>query len=293
MLGKFLKLTPILTLFIFANANAQFEKVGGHWENEDSLRMGIRAESSGNYIITNPTNRFNFLDNNRRFSVRILGDTLRFGNDIVAMRDTIPIDTVYFENFHDFKIITCTDSTLVIVPISPQSIKLLKNRDTLRLSRIDYQLEKSVAFEKLILNHVAPKDYIYENEEDDKTSFYLEIDKKKNIYIDGTFYKDLGGWTTLQGWRYPSYYVIDNSLTGKFTGTLPDSIYDEIMHQLKLNAKYSLMEPILSDSIYSYGFTVIYSNTQQKFTRGFDNFNMDYFLSTINKKLKLTRVIEK
>ena len=77
MLGKFLKLTPILTLFIFANANAQFEKVGGHWENEDSLRMGIRAESSGNYIITNPTNRFNFLDNNRRFSVRILGDTLR------------------------------------------------------------------------------------------------------------------------------------------------------------------------------------------------------------------------
>jgi len=254
------KIFTILIIFIWTNSFGQFDKLKGTWISSDQDLISI--EEADGIIWGKLSNKFE--------------------NNWTELDSSSCIDSLkFFENNkpYFFKIISKTDTFLIIKPISDYSYKFFQYRDTIKFIRQEHTIDTTIKFEKIV----------YHTTDDCLTPFYcpeinLQIDNTKNIYFNGVFYKE--------------NYEIDSNYTGQFTGKLNNQIYDELIHFIRTCNLRTLTfsDKWFADDSPERTF-IIYFNGQRKYLKStvppFIVDKLIEFLDTINSRIDLIRTREK
>ncbi len=243
----------LLLTFISTHVNCQnlFESYRGIWINERHEVLMILDTLKG------ANNRNNDLSGDRpaffRYSFSYNNDTLNFRN---SYRNYLGDQS----DLYSFKVLSINDSFLTVRPLSSFSKTMFSNRNSIKFIRQEYAVDTSLKFEKLVYNlgsscFPGPCDGIY-----------LEINSKKEIYLDLLFYKD---------------FSVDSLKSGSFSGIMDDSLYSKFINLIQTCNLSTLM---FSDSEGNDGQIVdfiFYYNGKEK------------HLKSIHSKLVLNRVANK
>ena len=201
-----------LVLLCCLTASAQkhkFNYLGGNWNSGDSISIFIDNYSTTQSWLFNKTKISNF-------EIFIKGDTISFRNVHIGPYT----DTIWWNNYHDFKIISSSDSSMSIIPISELAKHKFENIDTIKLRKQNYYYDKSLVFEKLY--------YKYPSYYGTVSISYYSIDSNF-IY-------------TYQNIQYPNssnddptieFNTSDSVVKEKFTGQLHDTTISELIYLLR------------------------------------------------------------
>ena len=195
----------IALLFMYSNARAQHHLLKGSWvtpAQEHLLIIDTTSSTYYNYF----TNSELHEDHGRLY---IIGDTLSFLKTYTRYSNKI---TTAHKDRYDLKIITLTDSLLVVSPVSTFSKKFFLNQDTLYFQRQDYTIDNTFRFEKIIFHTTR----CYGSCD----VYHLEVDRSRSFKLHKAFMYN------------QETYLEDSIAEGYFTGELPDSLFQPLLHAL-------------------------------------------------------------
>ncbi|GLU55253.1 hypothetical protein [Dyadobacter frigoris] len=194
--------TTILALITFSGSvcTAQPEALRGTWisPEQDVVEILNTGLDSANYLS-------NKLLKEESFNLFILGDTLSFQQIYTSSFTQHKIE---YTNRYDLKVVSVNDSILVIMPVSNFSKAYFQERSILVLKKIDYLVDKTIVFEKLIYHASSAWG---------GPTIALQVDSSKNLYMD---YKNNTG---------ESKYL----QSGNYSAVLDVETYNELIYHLQ------------------------------------------------------------
>jgi len=209
------------------------------------------------------------------------------GMQFYQYRDTLSFQDQYYSsatnyqklyiNRYDLTIINQTDSTLTVKPSSKLSKKFFNDRTTLAFIKQEFNTDKSIHFEKIIYHTTSCFGSC--------PTIDLEIDNKRNIYIDGQFYKD------------DSMFENDTIKSGQFIGKLNDALYNELVTIIQTSNIKTLTFPERDGADAPVTTLIIYYNGKRKYLKSMFPptiaSKLIQYLYQINEKANLIRTTEK
>jgi len=254
----------ILTILICTTSYGQLEKLRGTWITPEQDLIFIGDTLNNGFINSNKLS--NRLLENKYVGLNIHGDTLNF-QDIYLYNDSI------FRDPFDFKIILNDKKSLVVKPISRFSKRFFQDRILIKFTRQEFTTDTTIKFEKIV----------YHNDGDCFMScprIYLEIDHKKNIYLEAEYFKN--------------DFKRDSLLSGNFTGILSKTMYFELIHLIQTcNLRTLSFDDNINIDDAPQRTMIIYFNGQRKYLMSKDPpFIVDdliKFLENVNIRAQLTR----
>lgn len=230
------QIKSISLLFVLLNcitASAQkhkFNHLGGVWNSGDSISIFI-----DNYNSSSPSFLF-YKSKIGNFDIIVKGDTIRFRKVNIGPYT----DTIWWDNYHDFKIISSSDSSMHIIPISDLAKHKFNNIDTIKLRKQDYFYNHSLVFEKLFYKHPSSSGPV--------SISYFYIDSNFNYSYQNVLYPNqYNDDPTIE------FNTSDSVIKEKFTGQLHDTTISELIYLLKTCGISSdkFVERSFLDTIYS------------------------------------------
>jgi hypothetical protein len=260
----------ILTILIWTTSYGQFDKLKGTWISSSQdvmvINDSINGYSNSNMLCTATEDKGMYF-----FLCR---DTLSFQDQYYSSETNY--QKLYI-NRYDLVIVNKSDSTLTVRPSSKLSKKFFKNRTTLKFIKQESNKDKSIHFEKIIYHTTSCFGSC--------PTIDLEINKNRNIYLKGAFYKE------------NSEYKIDSIKTGQFMGKLNETLYNELINILQTCNLKKLTFPERDGQDAPVTTLIIYYNGQRKYLKSMFPPTIAYklirYLYYINEKANLTRTKEK
>lgn len=205
-----------------------------------------------------------------KLDVYLRGDVLSFQKKYYTVESNFEKEMI--DSF-DLKIISQNSKSVVLKPNSKSAVSFFKTKKKITFTKQEFLVDTTIIFQKIVFH---------------TTGCYgacpiidLEINKEKEIYLNGTFFKDF------------SMFDIDSTLSGQFRGTIDESLAKRLTFLLQtcnlktLKVNENLEPEMAVTSI------IIYFNDEKRAFK----FNVTpailteliEFLSAINQDAKLTR----
>lgn len=228
---------PVLLFFIFfffSHLYSQLNELKGIWVSSELDCIAIRD-------ITNKyddSNTLGIADKDQSVNVFLYGDTLSFQKKYYTSESNFTKEMI--DSFN-LIIISSNEKYLTLKPISTLAKKFFNNRKKIKFIKQEINVDSSIKFEKIIYH---------------TTGCYgscpvidIEINNQKQIYLNGTFYKDF------------TMFEVDTTLSGKYIGELSDLLYNELndylktcsLKKLNFSENKSLEDPITTLILYYNG----------------------------------------
>lgn len=197
---KKLVVATVVALMTFsAAAFAQPKLLKGTWisAEQDLIEILNTGRDSVNYLS-------NKLLNEERLHLFISGDTLSFQQIYTSSFTQFKIE---YTDRYDLKVVSLDDSILVVRPVSDLSKTYFQNRALISLKKKEYNIDKTIVFEKLVFHSMWSGPTIA-----------LQIDSSKNLYMN---------------------YINTNRdaknglASGNYSAVLDDDTYNELLNLLK------------------------------------------------------------
>jgi hypothetical protein len=194
----------LLALLLFLSSRPSFaqpEMLKGTWitAEQDLIEILEVGRTSSNYMS-------NKLLNENHFHLFVFGDTLSFQH--IYTNSLTQFKVEYIDRY-DLKIVSCSDSILIIRPVSKFSKTFFQNRPVLKLKKKQYLVDKTIVFEKLVYH--ASRAW-------NGPTVAMQVDSNKNLYMRYT--NNTGG--------------LDRGLaSGNYKAVLDDDTYKELIKQLQ------------------------------------------------------------
>ena len=260
----------ILTILIWTTSYGQFDKLKGTW-----------ISSSQDVMVINDT--INKYSNSNMLCTATRDEGMLF----YLYRDTLSFQNQYYSsatnyqklyiNRYDLIIVNQTDSTLTVSPSSKLSKKFFNNRINLKFIKQEFNKDKSIHFEKIVYHTTSCFGSC--------PTIDLEIDKNKNIYLDGHFYKG------------DSMFEKDSIKSGLFIGKLNDELYNELITIIQSCNLKKLTFPERDGADAPVTTLIIYYNGQRKYLKSMFPptiaSKLIQYLYQINERTNLTSTKEK
>ncbi len=207
-------LISLFSLFLLTNGCSQektikFTDLKGTWINSMNDYFEIQDTSSkfgnSNYV----GNIVNAAD----IYLQLYGDTLSYQNRYYSSETNF--EKLYVERY-DFKILSLSDTFLIVKPISEHSIKLFEHRDTIKLIKQKYAVDTSIHFEKIKFHttHCYGHCPVY----------HLEIDSSGNVRLHKQrVYKEIK----------KREFVVDSASIGYYQGKLDQNTLGELVSSIQ------------------------------------------------------------
>ncbi len=260
------KLGSILLLLIWIPSFGQSGDIKGTWitPEQDLILIEDTAENSNDVV--------NQLLENRIVNLSIYGDTLSFQKRYYESMDK---DAKLIVDRYDLIILSNNDTDLIVQPVSELSKTFFQNRKSLKFTRQEYSIDKTIHFEKIIYHASECSGYC--------PVIDLEIDSSQNIYINYV------------AENYFNYS--DTFKSGKYIGRLNDTLYNELILLIKTcNLKTLRFDKIISTGG-SYMSFIFYFNGERKYLGSMlppSIMNrLITYLNNINKRAELSITKEK
>ena len=245
---------------------AQYKNLRGTWITFDQDLISIVEASGINWVLLS----------NKLYDVSCT-ESIICGDTIKSYYKHYYCENNFSEPYY-FKILFLSDTFLIVKPISEYSKKFFQSRDTIKFVRQEYAVDTTIKFEKIV----------YHTSGECLSDFYcpeinLQIDNKKNIYIDCGFFKKDNNY--------------DYKHSGQFAGKLSKKLYNELIYILQTCNLKTLTYGYQSITDNPEITFIIYFNGQRKYLKSTDPpfivRRLINFLNTINSRANLTRTNEK
>lgn len=204
----------------------------------------------------------------------IYGDTLSFQSRFYSSETNY--EKLYIERY-DLKIISLTKKELKVEPISSLSKEFFHNRKRIVLIKQEFNVDKSINFEKLIYHSTT----CYGN----CPKIEMEIDSDKNIYLSAEFYKN------------NTFNQIDSARSGTFSGKVPEPQFNELILLLQTCSLKTLVFPKRMGADAPVTTIIVYFNGEKKHLKSMFppiiSEKLIRHLFELNTKIKLLRTPEK
>lgn len=236
MTMRILKIMCIVFLFMNTPAGAQVLK--GSWLTDANEQLFITDITSNEYDNHFSKPRYHA----EYFRLYIVGDTLSFRNSYTSSRTNYKVRYV---DRYDLKIIKFTDSLLVVSPASDFSKNYFNNQQQLRFHRQDHMVDTTLHFEKIIFH----TDFCYGT----CNVYHLQVNEAGTFRLHRAFM-----------YKNKTYYR-DSAAEGYFSGQLPDSLFQPMLHALRtINLRNLYMDTILCCDA-PVRTIIVYFNGQRKY----------------------------
>ncbi|THU30749.1 hypothetical protein FAM09_29555 [Niastella caeni] len=217
----------IALLCMHTGSHAQYHLLKGSWVTPAQENILI-ADTTG-------LKNYNYWTNadlyEEHFRLLILGDTLSFRKTYTSSRTNFKVQHL---DRYDLKLITLTDSLLVVSPASSFSKNFWKNQEQITFQRQDYTLDSALELEWITFHTTGCFGTC--------NTYHLQVDRtgtyklhKAVVYNQETDLKD-------------------STAAGYFTGKLPDSLFQPLLfalrtinlRNLKMNSHFCCDAPLLT-----------------------------------------------
>lgn len=258
----------ILFIAVFSNIFSQFslKDLRGVWISKNADLLAIRN-------VTNEFEDENIIGKAGKevnLNVYLRGDILSFQKKYYTLESNF--EKAMIDSFN-LKIVSQNATTIVLKPNSKSAISFFKTKRNITFTKQEFLKDPSIVFQKIVFH---------------TTGCYgacpiidLEINKEREIYLNGTFFKDF------------SMFDIDSTLSGQFKGVIDESLLNRLtfllqtcnLKTLKVNEN---LEPEMAVTS-----LIIYFNDEKRAFK----FNttpailteLVDFLTLINQEVSLTR----
>lgn len=226
--------TLILTFLIYISSYGQVDKLRGVWitPEQDLILIDDTAETSNELVNRLLEDRINYLS--------IYNDTLSFQKRYYGSMEE---NAKLIVDKYDLKIISNSDTDLIVQPVSTLSEVFFQNRLLLVFRRQEFAIDTTIDFEKIIYHTTecfGPCPTID-----------LEIDNNRNIYIN---------YETSNTLDYDPFE------SGQYIGILDDPMYQELVLLIKTcNLKTLRFDTTIIGADAPYRTFIIYFNGQRKY----------------------------
>jgi hypothetical protein len=272
------KILPILCMVsVCITSQAQFAKFEGIWIS--SALDYLKIKDSGN---TDPLYYANTLGN----------VNMKVAAEVYIHADTIIFSQKYNPSQKFGLLVTSKNDTgLTIRPITKLAKDFFQNRASIRFIKQGYNVDHSIQFEKLVYTTTSCRG--------DCPEFYMEIDNRKNVYLDGLFFvyekiipDTIHGLTK----AHPDL-LLDTARSGYFVGVLDDTLYNQLILLLKTSHLKTVKVPrsMVSDGP-NETLTIFFSGQQKYFaTHDFPTVlsSLVGYLYSLNTKVNWVRTEKK
>jgi hypothetical protein len=233
---RILKIWSIVLLLMNTSSRAQTLK--GSWVTNANEQLFI-SDTTGSHF----DNYFSVPRlHDEYFRLFNVGDTLSFRNSYTSSRTNFKVQHV---DRYDLKIIKFTDSLLVVSPASDFSKNYFGNQQQLRFRRQDHIIDTTLHFEKIVFH--TTQCYGTCN------VYHLQVEQSGAFKLHRAFMYD-----------HETYYR-DSTAEGYFTGQLPDSLYQPLLHALRtINLRSLNMDTVLCCDA-PVKTVIVYFNGQRKY----------------------------
>jgi hypothetical protein len=185
-----------------------------------SLLKGTWINSTNDLILIHDTVSFdnsNYLENkrgNKDFLLYLFGDTLSFQDQYYSSRNNC--EKLYIDRY-DLKIISCTEKSIVIRPVSDLSQSFFGHETEMTFTKQPFLKDDLIDFEKVIFHTsrcfgTCP-------------IYHLQIDNKRQVKL---FAEEVFSNT-----NEIFAYNDDTAKMGHFEGILSENTYTELVNELK------------------------------------------------------------
>jgi hypothetical protein len=230
------KILIIALLLMTTISRAQSLK--GSWITSANELLLITDTTGGRY--DNYFSNAQFTD--EHFRLFILGDTLSFRKTYTSSRTNFKVQHV---DRYDLKISSLTDSLLTVSPASEFSKKFFNEQEQLRFRRQDHITDSSLHFEKIVFH--TSKCYGTCN------VYHLQVEQSGAFKLNRAFMYN------------HETYLEDSTAEGYFSGELPDSLYQPLLHALRtINLRSLHMDTVLCCDA-PVKTVIVYFNGQRKY----------------------------
>lgn len=229
----------ILVLFICLSAicRGQINKLKGTWITKDQELILIKDSTSSE----NDNRLGNKILNEENFEFKIYGDTLSFQKQYTSSRTNY--EKMYVDRY-DLKIVSLSDTFLVVKPISKHSISFFNNKSVIKFKRQEYSIDSKIEFEKLVFHATGCCG-------GECPLLNLQIDKSRKLYSDSKHVKG-------------EYKTLDTTISGKREGKLDEVLYNELITLLKTSNLKNLKFKTVGGSSAPNITLIVYFNGQKK-----------------------------
>lgn len=226
----------LLLLFSAAVWSQELSQLKGTWVSKESDVIVIEnTEERTNAIAT--------LTSEEEMKLSIEKGKLNFTEGFYSSSDD-------YKKLHvltySFKILKLSDKELWLKPESKLAKKIFNDRNEIRFIREEFNTDNTLKFEKLIFHTT--------------TCFGtcpvidLEVDKDKNIYIHYQSVTDFGE-------------PYSDDISGRFSGKLSDSLFNELIHILQAGNIRTLYFPNRGGADAPTKTIILYYNGQRKYLK--------------------------